>query len=158
MSATRASRRRPARPRPRAAEPVAWVALVDLLNVLGEQLHRRAAEYFIGHEHDAYLWTEFLAIGLDNIRVERHLDAELVAGVRDALHRARRLELAAAFTDLNPEFGAPIPDGCWTDLEVPAVIAREGVLQRNAHRRELALALGDRIGELLCLAGEGVAG
>lgn len=51
--------------------------------------------------------------------------------------------MTEAFNQLNPQFGVPAEHGCW-DLN-----GEHHAQQAGVQRRELALALGDRVADLL---------
>jgi hypothetical protein len=88
----------------------------------------------------------FLAFGLEEIAAHHRLAAFDVEMLREAAWRARRLDLVRAFRAFNPGSG-PVHAGCWGPLP------SERRLQATAQRRELQLALGDRVAGLLCPQG-----
>jgi hypothetical protein len=66
---------------------------------------------------------------------------------QQSAYRARRCDLAEAFTRLNPGFGIEVHQGCW-----PAPLDPTGTdrtRQQRTQHHELALALGERAAELL---------
>jgi hypothetical protein len=134
-------------------DPAATVELVDLIR---QQLHRLIKEYHRGATtppNVAYQLAGALENLLRDLPIYRVLDADAVARVRRSVQVGRRLDMAEAFNQLNPQFGMRAEHGCWD-------LGEHRAQQAAVHRRELGLSLGDRVADVLDPPAEpvGVAG
>ena len=120
-------------------------AAMELLTLIQQQLHRLIKEHH--READtqpnlAYQLEGALESLLRDLPIYRVLDADAVARVRRSVEVGRRLDMAEAFNQLNPQFGVAAKHGCWD-------LGEHRAQQAAVHRRELRLALGDRVADVL---------
>ncbi len=135
---------------PPQVEPAAAVELVDLIR---QQLHRLIQEHESGattqpsvaYQLDGALESLLRDLGDRPFPLRRALDAQAVASVRWFVEVGRRQDMTDAFHRLNPHFGVQVDHryDCWSDSP------ERRSCRAVARRRELALALGDRVADLL---------
>ncbi|SRR6266511_1318549 len=130
-----------ASPSPRV-EPAAAVELVGLIR---QQMHRLIKEHHHGattQPNVAYQLEGALESLLRDLPY-RVLDGEAVARVRWFVWVGRRQDMTDGFDQLNPTFDVPAVLAGWD--EGPEQRERRAAVQR----RELGLALGDRVADVL---------
>jgi hypothetical protein len=129
-------------------------AALELVEAIGEPLRLLITESSPVLPNLAYQ----LAAACEQTVNDSAVDAAQVARVRWFAWAGRRLDLAAAFSQLNPEFGE-VHHGCYQGHHYGG--ADDRLRQAATQRHELALALGDRAADLLdppADQGAGVAG